>query len=213
MGTDRISLSLLAASVAVVIGLEAAGGLIRSSTTAPGLAVTAVVRVLDIGFILYLFLSEPGRLNAIGLTAPDILPGIKSGLAWSAAIAAAACLSGLALYLMGEDPIARVAPELPLARLDLVLHVVVGGLIGPVAEEIFFRGILYGFFRRWGVVAAFTVSLACFILAHLSGGGIGLNIIVGGLIFTAAYERTKKLLTPIIIHVSGNLCLFALALV
>jgi membrane protease YdiL (CAAX protease family) len=89
---------------------------------------------------------------------------------------------------------------------------VVGGVLSPVAEEVLFRGVLYGFFRRWGVAAALIASTLLFVAAHRPGSVLPIPQIVGGVLFALAFERTRNLMTPITIHVLGNLGLFVLAL-
>jgi membrane protease YdiL (CAAX protease family) len=41
--------------------------------------------------------------------------------------------------------------------------------------------------------------------------GVG-RVHVGGVVFALAYEKEKNLLVPIVIHISGNLAIFALSL-
>jgi membrane protease YdiL (CAAX protease family) len=89
----------------------------------------------------------------------------------------------------------------------------VGGIISPVVEEIFFRGILFGFFRRWGATTAVVLSTILFVLPHLKRGAIPVTQMVGGVVFAAAYEKEKSLAAPIIIHSLGNLSIFSLSLI
>jgi membrane protease YdiL (CAAX protease family) len=89
----------------------------------------------------------------------------------------------------------------------------VGGVVSPIAEEVFFRGILYGFLRRWGVLVAVVGSTVIFVLAHPIISGIRLTQIVGGLVFAVAYEVEGNLMVPITIHALGNLAIFSLSLV
>jgi hypothetical protein len=91
----------------------------------------------------------------------------------------------------------------------------VGGIIGPIAEEIFFRGILYGYFRRWGVLPALVVSTGIFALVHLLIGPVqGFAVIqtVGGVVFAVSYELEKNLMVPITVHCLGNMAIFSLPL-
>ena len=101
--------------------------------------------------------------------------------------------------------------QLPAGGHQLVLFFVLGALIGPIAEEIFFRGILYGFFRRWGVPAAILFSTLLFVLSHVSGTTIPITQLIGGILFAVSYEVEKNLLVPITIHSLGNLAIFSLA--
>jgi len=74
-------------------------------------------------------------------------------------------------------------------------------------------GIIYGFFRRWGVLAALILSSVIFVLAHATLSGIPVPQIIGGIIFAIAYEREGSLIVPITIHVLGNMAIFTLSLI
>ena len=96
---------------------------------------------------------------------------------------------------------------------DNITVILVGAFIAPVAEEILFRGILYGFFRRWGMTTALVLSTLIFVFSHSSRQTIPATQIIGGILFAVAYEKEKNLVVPIIIHVLGNLAIFVLALI
>jgi membrane protease YdiL (CAAX protease family) len=87
----------------------------------------------------------------------------------------------------------------------------VGGLIAPVAEELCFRGIVYSFFRRWGILIALVASTALFVALH-TFQGLPVVQIVGGIVFAIAYETTGNLMVPITIHCLGNITIFTLSL-
>jgi len=101
----------------------------------------------------------------------------------------------------------------PMPSEGLAGYFLIGALIGPVTEEIFFRGVLYGYFRQWGVFTAVMLSTVIFMLAHSVGGGIGLPQAAGGIVFAVAYEREGSLMVPITIHVLGNAAIFGLSLI
>jgi membrane protease YdiL (CAAX protease family) len=98
---------------------------------------------------------------------------------------------------------------LPQDTAGIIAYFIVGGIVAPITEELFFRGFVYGFFRRWGVLAGVLLSTAFFGLAH---PGVSVVQITGGIVFALAYEREKCLTTPIVIHSLGNLALFSIAL-
>jgi membrane protease YdiL (CAAX protease family) len=128
-------------------------------------------------------------------------------------------LAGGLLFLAGINPASLFHGRMPDRVLDGVLLYIIGGLIAPVAEEIFFRGVVYGYVRgqmgnisrRWAVPAALLVSTGLFVAAHQTGSGVPLPQLVGGLVFCLSYEIEKSLVTPIIIHSAGNMALFTLA--
>jgi membrane protease YdiL (CAAX protease family) len=72
---------------------------------------------------------------------------------------------------------------------------------------------LYGFFRRWGILAALISTTLIFILAHPVCPEIPVTRIVGGLIFAVAYEMEASLMVPITIHILGNIAIFMLSLI
>lgn len=70
-------------------------------------------------------------------------------------------------------------------------------IVGPVIEELVFRGLLYkAWEEKWGWVIAMILSSAVFGAYH---GGFW-PAFVGGLIYVALYRRTGSLLAPILVH-------------
>ena len=75
---------------------------------------------------------------------------------------------------------------------------------GPVAEELFFRGVLYGWLRsRIGVWKGLAVTALFFSALH-GNLMVFLPIFGLGLLFGWVYERTGSLAAPIGIHVLHN---------
>ncbi len=80
-------------------------------------------------------------------------------------------------------------------------------VIAPVAEELFFRGLLQTYLvtllkRRW---AAIVVAGVFFGLAHVSNPHHIPALILLAMMMGYAYERTGSLLPPIVIHAAFNL--------
>jgi hypothetical protein len=137
--------------------------------------------------------------------------GFKKGLIWSAAFGLAASIGWVALWMAGVDGLAWIRFPLPQRPLDRAYFFVIGGAVAPVAEEFFFRGLLYGFLSRWGKWTAVVLSTLIFALVHPIAG-LPVTQAVGGVVFALAYASARSLLAPIIIHVLGNLALFSLSL-
>jgi membrane protease YdiL (CAAX protease family) len=97
--------------------------------------------------------------------------------------------------------------------LVLGLTVLLACLVGPVAEEFFFRGVLYAALRRraarW---AAMLISGALFSLVHTNLLGF-LPILLLGCLLADAYERTGSLAGPMAIHIAHNTFLMSLAFI
>jgi len=174
------------------------------------LVATGVIRALQAAFIVAAALLFGGDARIAGLRLQALARGIKRGLIWSAVFGAIAAIAGIAIMLSGYEPLGMIRVGLPYDKQAIVALFLVGGLVGPLAEELFFRGAVYGFFRRSGVIAAVLGSSALFILAH-SAGGIAPTHVVGAFVFAAAYEYEKNIMVPVTIHVLGNVALFSLA--
>lgn len=96
-----------------------------------------------------------------------------------------------------------------LTRLDtsgpgFFLTLVVGAVIAPIAEEIFFRGFVYaGLRKRLGVAAAVLVASIFFALLHLSIE-LFIPILALGIFLTLLYELTGSLFPGIFLHMANN---------
>ena len=77
-------------------------------------------------------------------------------------------------------------------------------IVGPVAEEVLFRGLIFTRLSRgFGVTASVIVSTLIFAAAH---GNILWSIYAGvlGLMFVLIYIYTRSIICPIIMHVAYN---------
>lgn len=80
------------------------------------------------------------------------------------------------------------------------------GILAPISEELFFRGLLHTWFwsktsRVWLRVLA---SSALFALAHADSISVVAASSVIGVVNALAYERTRSLFIPIVIHITTN---------
>ena len=86
-------------------------------------------------------------------------------------------------------------------------------LVAPLAEELFFRGVLYAALRqRLGWIWAMVLSGAAFALVHTNVLGF-LPIFALGCLLANLYERTGSLAVPVIVHMLHNGLLMSVALV
>jgi hypothetical protein len=174
-----------------------------------------LARFAEIIFLLALIKFKENRLLIIGLSSPRIYRGLKRGAIWAISFGVAAGFVLLISYLAGIKVTTLFRMQLPSESNRFITFLLVGALIGPIAEEIFFRGILYGFFRRWGIPAAVLLSTLLFVLPHSHSPGLAIPVtqLIGGILFAVAYEIEKNLLVPITIHSLGNLAIFTLGLI
>jgi hypothetical protein len=209
----RIKIKTLIICLGAICFVEAARWLVTSRHLWDPMIGLGTARLLETILILLIVLLWGKGLTSIGLASSKIIPGFIKGLTWSVGFGVVALLGFFVLSIFGHEPLQLVKTRLPRWPGDILLFFLVGGIVAPIAEEVFFRGILYGFFRRWGVVVALVLSTVFFVMPHLGAHGIPMTQIVGGVLFAIAYEIEGNLMTPITIHSLGNLAIFTISLV
>lgn len=125
-----------------------------------------------------------------------------------------ALLVAALLRLLAYDPAPQAVFTIYLAEsrtpvLTALIFLVT--FVGPVAEELFFRGLLYGWLRyRVGVLKGLGVSALLF--AGLHADAVAFFPILGlGLLFGWIYERSGSLLAPTAAHIFHNAAMLYLA--
>ena len=212
METNKIvHIKQLITSVIAVIAVEIAFNLLMSKSLFHPMVMLGLTRIVQTAIIILIVLAQGKGLSVIGLEPSVMLHGFKRGLIWSASFGAVVFLGFVILFIFKIDPLALISSNLPEDQGDMILFFIVGGAMAPIAEETFFRGILYGFFRRWGAIIALLISSILFSLTHLAVSGTFIIQLIGGILFAVAYELEKSLVTPITIHVLGNLAIFTIS--
>lgn len=110
------------------------------------------------------------------------------------------------LGLSFEDSLIRlIAPE-GFTWWGLIGAVVFLGVLTPIAEEVYFRGIVYGWLRnRWRAALAAPASAALFAATHFVYPWPMMLMVAGlGVVFALAYELSGSLWPPIAIHATYN---------
>jgi membrane protease YdiL (CAAX protease family) len=104
----------------------------------------------------------------------------------------------------------------PTSKADLYLHSAPGGplfilflilgfTLGPIAEELFFRGFLYNVLKsRVRIALAIAIQAGIFALCHMEGVAYSIIVLLIGVALAIIYEKRKTLLTPIIVHIIKN---------
>ena len=180
MEANKIKIKTLFISIATIAFIEVARFVVSRSYFNP-MVNLGVARVLETGLIITIVLVWGKGLSSIGLAPPTMSRGLKKGLIWSAGFGLVTFFGFIALSLVDINPLTLIHTPLPGKGNEIVLFFLIGGLVAPIAEEVFFRGILYGFFRRWGVLLALILTTAIFVLAHLVFFRIPVTQMVGGL--------------------------------
>ncbi len=172
-----------------------------------GLALTTVVRFLQVALACIWvrraqLQSETGLAFAWGRRSLAVAAGSLAFVACGAAMIEAVCRLWLDVRFVqdvllggGAEPAFRAAPYFALTLLAT-------GLVGPVAEEVVCRGLVYvPLRRRYGVVPGLLVSAALFTAIHRVADPIGsILIAVGGMMFAAACELGRGLAAPVVFH-------------
>jgi membrane protease YdiL (CAAX protease family) len=213
MEAKKIKLSTAILSIAIIAAIEIVVRLLTSRHLLMPWTGLGLARMAEIIFLLLLVKKQEKSLSAIGLVSTRIYAGLKKGLIWAVSFGFAAAVTLFVIYLLGINVANLFQVQLPAGIPELAMFFLMGAIIGPIAEEIFFRGILYGFFRKWGILTALILSTLFFVLPHTTGNSIPLTQLIGGILFAASYEREKNLLVPMTIHSLGNLAIFSLAAV
>lgn len=95
--------------------------------------------------------------------------------------------------------------EPPLAA--SAMRVLAVGILGPIAEELIFRGWFFGLLeKRIGVAATIPLTAVGWALLHYSyGWQVILVIVVDGLLLGLARWKTRSVFPPIVMHALYNL--------
>ena len=182
------------------------------------LGATVILVSTQAGLLLvtWLFVFRPRALAALpSFIGPDVRRAIGSGigwgvLAWFGAMAVSAVVV-LVLESVGVTPEPQAA-EQAIASVEPWLVVVAIVILAPIAEEVFFRGVVYNaWLRERGPRWAFIGSSALFAVIHASLVAV-LPILLLGMVLAWIYRRTGSLLAPIFLHATFNGMSVALAL-
>ncbi len=191
--------------------LLAEAGLAATLSPGPGdgLAWTGAVRLGQIALLLAYWRARGWGWEDLGLRGPRAGRGLALGAGVAAAFGAAAGIAEAGGRLLGFGSfLGAVAGAAP-SPAPLALLLAVGAVVGPAAEELAFRGLLYGGLRRrLSPLPATLAATALFAAAHGAAAPIPWVQAVGGLAFCAAYERSGSLWAPLVVHGAGNLALF-----
>jgi membrane protease YdiL (CAAX protease family) len=213
MEAGKIDVKTLCAAVAAIIVVELMMGAAISRDLSHPFLILGIARIVETALIIAIVVRIGNGASSIGLNPPEMTVGFKKGLIWSVGFGFIAGISFVVLSLFGLNPLDMIQVQLPAGIGVVMMYVIISVFIGPVAEEVFFRGIIYGFFRRWGIIAALVASSLLFILAHAVIRGVPIPQVVGGIVFALAYEIEGSLVVPITIHILGNMAMLIVSLI
>jgi membrane protease YdiL (CAAX protease family) len=104
-----------------------------------------------------------------------------------------------------DDNIREGLSSLSDTPLDLALYGVCISIVGPVVEELVFRGWLYAHLRvRLGALPTIVLTGALFGLLHGGPPGYAISIMISGMIYGALREWTGGIVAPTATHILNN---------
>jgi membrane protease YdiL (CAAX protease family) len=210
MDTAPIQTKFFLIAVVTLVTIETAAILITKTMRPFSMEHLGLLRMVESIILILIIQCQKKGLGVIGLAHNRLQSGVKTGIIWSLTFAAIVTLSFLVLFLFKVDPLDLIRVPLPHMPRDLIIFFLVGGIIAPICEEIFFRGIIFGYFSRWNITNAVIFSTLVFVFFHPQGG---LTQAVGGVVFALAYHYSHSLWAPILIHGLGNMALFSISLI
>lgn len=215
--TRRLTATTLLISTSAVLGITA---LIVGAAVVLGLMVPDVRAHIDVLIVAVLLAQSSGALmalmfilrrrghtlSAIGFSRPSRR---LLHVVWQIPLAVVAVLSAqlLVFAVSGSEPVSESSTDSiaanagPLAAITMFAAI---AIITPVWEELFFRGVIYGYVRgRLGAVSAVTISAVIFALCH--GVPILLPYMVAlGLCLALLREFHGNLWAPLALHMTIN---------
>ena len=85
-------------------------------------------------------------------------------------------------------------------------------IIGPIFEEIFYRGLLYNKLKEISnAFIAVFISSILFAFLHMPGYGFNIkmfSLVLDGILLTYCYEKTNNIYVPILVHSINNFFIF-----
>ena len=207
---EAIPIYLLSLLAGIVVATFASVALGRTGTE---IATSAALELsLAAGVLLWIRALHAPAMVALGPPARPLreaLRGVAGGVLTR--VVAVVTVQQIVLWFtrVSDEP-PRIPDQVP-TDVDVVPTVLLGlvvVLLAPVGEELFFRGFLFRAIRdRRGFWAGALVSSAAFGAVHYADGSwfFAPVMFVVGMCFAAIYERERRILSPIVAHLTFNL--------
>jgi membrane protease YdiL (CAAX protease family) len=221
-GPSIVVLLLIATIIASFGALGAAGDLLALQSggklTVGGSLLVLTITQIGLVVTAVLFVVLPKALVGVGLL-PERGAGrsVLLGLALAIPAWIGATLLGAVLDLILEQLHRRPEPgivDVAVMRIDPTVLILALVVVAPVAEELFFRGVVYNaWLREYGPRVALFGSAALFAVIHantesanaLIGSVVNVVPIFGlGLVLATLYRATGSLAASIALHAGFN---------
>jgi membrane protease YdiL (CAAX protease family) len=214
-----IVLVVVFSAVATVVLVVALGGILALAGDDPRnylqthvVVFSAIIGMVAYGMIflaVYFTIVRRRHLSwkAVGFRRPPLLALLLSPLIVLGQLSAVAIMNVLVASFTGaiENPqIASISGGQGFSWLNFVLMLLLAGVVAPIVEETFFRGLLFGWLRsRLPLFVAVILSAAIFAAAHVIPILLPALFAVG-IILALAYELSGSLWVSILLHALQN---------
>ncbi|MGE5417722.1 MAG: type II CAAX prenyl endopeptidase Rce1 family protein [Acidobacteriota bacterium] len=163
----------------------------------------AVQLIVTLSTVLIILFVSRSSLKDLGFVRQNMRHGVVLGILWGVAIYAAVIIS----YWILKSIFPNIPPQSPevvlkqagqsSAAIGLFIYIAV---LGPLSEEVFYRGMIYPVFRRylgvgWGIVTSGIIFGA----VHGDKWRL-FPLVLGGIALAHIYEKSKTIYAPWIAH-------------
>ncbi|WP_186578519.1 CPBP family intramembrane glutamic endopeptidase [Aquibacillus kalidii] len=108
------------------------------------------------------------------------------------------------VFILGIEPGSKNTMDIMSIARAAPIFIVIVSVIAPILEEIIFRKIIFGsIYKRTNFILAAIVSALIFALVH-GDFTHTLTYMAMGIVFAFLYVQTKRIIVPIIAHMSMN---------
>ena len=173
---------------------------------------SSILDTLVIVFIVYFVIHEhKEKLRSLGITFRNFFHNVFYGV-----VGYVATLPVLFLVLLVTTfvtnffkyvPKEQVVVDLFMRQSNpafLIYTSVFAAIAGPIVEELFFRGFMYGAVKKYvGIFPAILITASLFAALHAHAVGF-LPIMVLGILLAYLYEKTGTLVSSITVHIMHN---------
>ncbi len=219
---DIIRASLIIIFIGYVMGMTQ-GFILKKFHIELGLNLRMMLDTLFIDivavFIVFYFvvIKYKEGFKSLGLRLRNFLSNVLSGITayililpvLLAMLLLSAWVSNLLGYTPPPQPVFEMFMKEGRSRVLFFLTIFVS-FLGPVIEELFFRGFMYSAIKkRTGIIAAAFLSAAIFSALHTNIVGF-LPIMVLGALLAYLYETTGSLIASMTVHIIHNSVIVAL---
>lgn len=180
---------------------------------------SAVMDVTAILIVLYFTVKKfKGGIAVLGVSLRSFLKNLKVGIIsyvgflpiLTLIFAVVITVLQITGYEQPPSPVLEIFYEESRPALLMVMTILVA-VIGPVAEELFFRGFAYpAVKKRFGIKIAITAVSVIFAMLHMNVVAF-FPIVALGILLAYLYEKTGSLIPSIAVHILHNSIILFLA--